>query len=228
MNTIEPPVLMSRIMTFVFAAALAVVVVLVITLTNLLPLSRTQIFFLTTQPRELSEITIKSFSPNDANIEVFKENFIKEYIKVRNEIIPNIVQMRRKWGTAEGGMVNMWSSQEVFRAFMQTRMWQRIMIDVPDSQFRCQVEFHTPAIDLRRRPSPEDSTSRYAVSFRYFCTDADNTGQPYEKDYTILIGIRFQERIRWTDRLENPLGVYVSEYRVESGGGDPLDFTQLF
>ena len=29
--------------------------------------------------------------------------------------------------------------------------------------------------------------------------------------------------INWADRLNNPLGIRVSEYVVESGNGDPLD-----
>ena len=50
-DRIEPPILLSRLMTFVFAAALVVVVVLVVTLAKMFPLNRPQIFFLTTQPR---------------------------------------------------------------------------------------------------------------------------------------------------------------------------------
>ena len=29
--------------------------------------------------------------------------------------------------------------------------------------------------------------------------------------------------MKWVDRLNNPLGVRVSEYIIESGNGDPLD-----
>ena len=29
--------------------------------------------------------------------------------------------------------------------------------------------------------------------------------------------------IKWSDRLNNPLGIRVSEYEIESGNGDPLD-----
>jgi len=30
-------------------------------------------------------------------------------------------------------------------------------------------------------------------------------------------------KLKWSERLDNPLGVRVSEYRIESGNGDPLD-----
>ncbi|MCL2017222.1 MAG: type IV secretion system protein [Alphaproteobacteria bacterium] len=225
MNTIEPPILMSRILTFVFATALATVVALVVTLSNILPLSKTQIFILTTEPRADSHITVRSYFPNDANIEEFKENFVREYIKVRNEIIPNINVMRRKWWTGENGMVNIWSSSEVYNAFTQTRMFQSIMTNVPDSRLVCRVEFADRPVSLLKRGERGNST--YEVNFKYFCED--NALQIGRKDYTIIIGIDFKinrnddNTIKWASRLENPLGIFVSEYTVE-GGRDPLDF----
>jgi len=220
MNTIEPPILMSRILTFVFAAALAIVVLLVVTLANLLPLSKTQVFILTTQPRENTEITVRSFFPSDANVEEFKENFVKEYVKVRNEIITNINVMQRKWGTGEGGMVHVWSSPEVFAAFMRTRMFLSTMASSAESSLECRVNFTDHPVRLLRRDQSRGIYT-YEVRFKFLCTN--NALQISNKDYTIRIGIQFSETIRWVNRLENPLGVFVSEYTVE-GDRDPLDF----
>lgn len=212
-NQIEPPVLMYRLMTFVFAAALLVVVVLILTLSRIAPISKTQVFFLTAQPRDNVDISLQTYYPNSSNIEIYKENFIKEYIKARNEIIPNASVMQRKWGNFAEGLVYSWSSPEIYAIFSQTQMWTALMNDIPDFEFRCPVEFKTI--------SPR-SENRYAVSFGYFCTN--NNGQTTKKDYTIVIELKLGGTIKWSERLTNPLGVRVVEYNVEQGETDPLNF----
>ncbi|MCL2737680.1 MAG: hypothetical protein FWE17_02355 [Alphaproteobacteria bacterium] len=222
MKTIEPPALMSRIITFVFAGALATTIVLAVTLANLMPLHRTQVFFLTTQLRENTVVRLESFSVSESNIGIYKENFIKEYIRMRNEIVPAISAMHTRWGRGPGGLVNLWSSNAVFADFMDTSMWIAIMNADEDTGWRCRVEFTRPIQPYRiAAQNDERQLSEHRVSFRYFC--ADNTGQTDPEDYTIVIGIEFQPAIRWFDRLENPLGLIVSEYRVEAGRRDPLD-----
>ena len=216
-DRIEPPILLSRLMTFVFAAALVVVVVLVVTLAKMFPLNRPQIFFLTTQPRSDLEIRLYPMTPRDENVDIYKRSFIKEYIKARNEIIPNVGVMRRKWSNTDDGIVNMWSTPDVYAALTQTDLWTAYMNDVPDTEFYCPVDFAPNAIAPR-------SDDTYAVSFTYFCTN--NNGQTDKKDYTIVIRLESDENptIKWGDRLNNPLGIRVAEYTVESGNGDPLDF----
>ena len=212
-NNIEPPILLSRLMIFVFASALVVLVVLILTLTRMFPLNRTQVFFLTTQPKINTEIQITDFTPSKENLETYKQAFIKEYIKSRNEIIPNASVMQRKWSNSEDGVINSWSTPEVYAGMQKTSMWAAYMNDVPDFEFRCPVEF------TRIAPRTNDT---YDASFTYFCTN--NDGQTIKKDYTIRIRLEFGKIIKWANRLSNPLGIRVSEYDIESGNGDPLDF----
>ncbi len=218
-DSVEPPVLLSRLMTFVFAAAAVVVVVLIVTLAKMYPLNRTQVFFLTTQPRNDLEIKLSSFSPDTQNLETYKQAFVKEYIKARNEIIPNAGVMQNKWNTS--GTVYMWSTPEIYDAFAQTAMWTAYMNDIPDFEFRCPVEF--TGVTLR-------TENTYAVKFKYFCTNSngqdggENSTITVKKDYTIVVRLQIEDTIKWTDRLQNPLGLRVSGYTIESGDGDPLDF----
>lgn len=221
-DTVTPPVLLSRLMTFVTACALVVVVVLIIAITRMYPLNRTQIFFLTTQARSDLEIHLESFSPNAENLETYMKAFVKEYVKARNEIIPNAGVMQRKWSAGSDGTVYMWSTPDVYKQFTQTRMWTAYMNELPGFDFKCPVEFIGDV-----RPRAENT---YAVNFRYFCTNSD--GQSGEetstivvkKDYTIVLRLEPENAIKWTDRLQNPLGIRVSGYEIESGDGDPLDF----
>jgi type IV secretory pathway component VirB8 len=185
------------------------------------PLNRTQIFFLTTQPRVDLEIRLSSLTPDAENLEVYKHAFIKEYIKARNEIIPNAGVMRRKWSAGADGTVYMWSTPEVYEQFTKTGMWTAYMNELPGFDFRCPVEF------IGIYPRAENT---YAINFRYFCTnsngqdDTETSTIIVKKDYTIVLKLELENTIKWTDRLQNPLGIRVSQYEIESGDGDPLDF----
>lgn len=227
-NSIEPPVLMSRLLTFVFATSLVVVIVLAVTLIKMYPLEKTQLFFLTTQPKNDLVIQLSDYTPNSENIEIYKQAFIKEYIKARNEIIPNAMVMRKKWDTTPDGTVYTWSTPEVYQAFQNTMMWNAYMSEPPDFFFYCPVEF--TGIAPRARNKETNAINTYAISFRYFCTNSNGQGDDKDstivlnKDYTIVVRLAPEKTIKWTDRLQNPLGLRVAEYTVESGGGDPLDF----
>ena len=220
-NPIEPPVLISRLFTFVFAGALTVALVLVLAVVRLTPLTRTQIFFLTTVPHDAMEISLTSVAIDDRNMEIFKESFIKEYIKARNEIIPNAAAMQRRWRAEYNGTVFVWSSPEIYAHFAQRRMVNALMLDIPEFEFRCSVNFGQIA---------PRANNKFAVGFLYSCTDADgqplrdSAGQPLRKEYTIAIQLEMRPKIKWEERLRNPLGLKVIEYMIEVGGSDPLDF----
>ena len=218
---IEPPVLLSRLLVFVFAAMVVVLGVLGVTLYNMYPLDRPQVFFLMTAPQNNLDIVVAEMVPNDGDmLENFKRSFIREYIRARNEIVPDARIMREKWSNDDTGVVNAWSSPETYNEFTKTNMWNAWMSGVPDFEFSCSVEFETGAIEIEPR-NPDNN--EYAVSFKYFCSDSNR--QMAKKDYKIRVKLDMADgtTMKWVDRLNNPLGVRVSEYIIESGNGDPLD-----
>lgn len=216
-NRVEPPILLSRLMIFVFATMLVVLGALGVTLYNMFPLDRPQVFFLMTAPKNDLKMVMREMVPNDTNLDAFKYAFIREYIRARNEIVPNAREMRTKWNNGPDGVVYSWSTPDVYNAFTQTNMWNAWMSEIPDFEFSCSVEFETGAIE------PRIEGTEYAVSFKYFCSDSNR--QMDKKDYTIKIKLTMDDgtEMKWADRLNNPLGIRVSEYVIESGNGDPLD-----
>lgn len=215
-DRIEPPILLSRLMTFVFAATVVIATVLFITLYNMFPLDRPQIFFLRSQLREEREITLYPLPAQDANYDYFVRGFLREYVKARNEIVPNIADMRKKWNNDSNSVMHAWSAPDVYEQLQSTNMWRAIMNDSPDFEFSCPVEFERGAVT----PFADNT---YDVKFSYFC--ADNNGQISKKNYTIRIKVEpvATKKMKWQDRLSNPLGIFVSEYSVISGNGDPLN-----
>ncbi len=221
-NRIEPPILISRVLTFVFATVLVVLGVMGWTLYKMFPLDRPQVFFLTTELRRDIDVTLASMPADASQFELYKQRFIREYIRARNEITSDRGEMIRKWTNGIDGVVNTWSSQDVYSDFQNTGMWGAIVSDnVPDRAFECTVEFHDNDIDVAKI-APDS----YSVKFRYFC------GDDYEKlqsDYTINVKLDFgaPSAIHWTDRRDNPLGIRVVGYTIQSGNGDPLDMQHL-
>lgn len=215
-DRIEPPILMSRLMTFVFAATIVMAAVLFITLYNMFPLNRPQIFFLSSQLRGEREIRLDSIPAKDTYYEHFVRGFLREYVKARNEIVPNVADMRKKWNNDSNSVMHAWSTPEVYEQLQSTNMWRAFMNDSPDFEFSCPVEFEKGAI----RPY-KDSENIYDVTFGYFC--ADNNRQISKKNYTIRIKLKQTDKTKWQDRLSNPLGIVVSEYSVISDNGDPLN-----
>lgn len=212
-NRIEPPVLLSRLLIFVFAGAVVVTFVMFMTLGKMFPLNRPEVFFITTKPENASVIQINELPPDNQNLDLYKQAFVMEYVRVRNEIEQNTALMRQKWGSADG-VIAMWSTPNVYRAFQKTGLYTAIMQDYPDFAFKCVVNFRGRPLQLK--------PNLYTVKFEYYCSD--NNGQTDKKDYTINVGVAMDDaaQVKWAERLNNPLGVRVSEYVVD-GGADPLD-----
>lgn len=215
-DRVEPPILLSRMMTLVFASAIVVLVALVFTLYNMFPLNRPQVFFLMTAPKQDLQVVLREMVPSDENLENYKKSFILEYIKARNEIVPNAGIMRTKWNNGTDGVVYTWSTQDVYNTFTQTNMWQAWMSGLPDFEFSCSVEFGANAFE----PYADNT---YIVKFYYFC--ADSNRQLDKKEYKIKVKLDMADNatIKWSDRLDNPLGIRISEYEIESENGDPLN-----
>ncbi len=218
---VEPPVLLSRILMFVFAATTVALGTLGITLYKMFPLNRPQVFFLTTQPRSTLEVTLTEMVPSTPeSLKKYTESFIREYIRARNEVTPNSRVMLRKWSNDADGVVRAWSADDVYGQFTRTNLWRAITSSTPDFEFSCSVEFKSDGTGAVT-PRAQDT---YAVKFRYFCADK-NGRQTTPKDYTIIVKLELgaPTTIRWADRLNNPLGIRVAGYEIESGNGDPLD-----
>ena len=216
-SRVEPPILLSRILTLVFAATLVVLAALTVTLYKLFPLDRPEVFFLRSANYNNTEITLTQVIPEGDDFERYKRAFIAEYVKTRNEITQNTRIMEQNWGMQNGAVKTM-SSDDIFADFVGTAMYQEFLLNNANFDFSCSVEFSPGSVN---KYTSDGST--YTVDFKWFCTNS--YGQTDRKDYRIKITLATDDAttMRWTDHMENPLGLRVVEYSVESGDGDPLD-----
>lgn len=219
-NRIEPPFLLSRTMTFVLATALVVLGALAITIYNMFPLNRPQIFFLTTTIPDNQDIKLVEMQPRSANTDRYKQEFVREYIRHRNEVLANANEMHKKWNS-ENGIVRVTSTDDVYSDFVKTTLFNEVMSNiVPNIPVQCGIIFDGAPMNLA---SETINTDVYQTKIKYFCEDS--TGPIATKDYTIKVTLLTQDGsfIKWADRIENPLGLKVVEYTIISGPGDPLD-----
>ncbi len=216
-NRIEPPILLSRLLTLVFAATLVVLVVLAVTLYKMFPLDRPEVFFLRTVNPTNTEITLTQVLPDGGDLDDYRRAFIAEYVKMRNEIEPNIHTMANNWDR-----IKTTSTPDIFAAFAITALYQKFLLNSASNDenfnFSCSVEFPRGSV----RPYKTDDAT-YTVDFHWFCTNS--YGQTDRKDYRIKIKLvtDVAQNKQWVDHMKNPLGLRVTEYSVESGDGDPLD-----
>lgn len=213
-NRIEPPVLLSRIMSFILATTMVVLVTLMVTAYKMFPLNRPQVFFLTTTIRNNQSVQLVEMQPKSENLDRYTKAFVREYIRHRNEIFQNPNAMHKKWNSVDGA-VRIMSTDKIYTDFANTSMFTAVMTETPT--FSCHVDFHKGQLMYL---ATEDV---YQVKFRYFCSD--NTGQTTPKDYTIKLRLETEDnaQIKWSDRIDNPLGLRVSEYEIVSENGDPLN-----
>ena len=219
-NRVKPPILLSRLLTFVLATALVVLGTLAFTTYKMFPLNRPQIFFLTTTIADNQDIKLVEMQPVSENLDKYKKTFVQEYIRHRNEVRANASEMHKKWN-ATNGIIRTVSTDDVYSNFTKTALFNDIMSNnVPNIPVQCAVSFHGTPMSLLTKDKDKDT---YQTKIMYFC--ADSTGRHTRKDYTIRMKLITQDgvKIRWADRIENPLGLKVDEYTIMSGNGDPLD-----
>ncbi|MBQ7185372.1 MAG: hypothetical protein IJR92_01010 [Alphaproteobacteria bacterium] len=211
-DRVEPPILLSRLLIFVFAGTVVVLFAMLLSLEKMCPLNRPQIFFLTSRPIDTT-VQLTEMPPTDENMEMYKRAFVMEYVRTRNEIEKNTSAMRKKWGNADGIMAS-WSSKPVYDEFLKTELYVALTNNYPGFEFVCPVNIKR-VIPLRE--------NQYRVEMAYHCED--NNGQINQKNYTIRIGLSENPKqdMEWGDRMNNPLGLKVSEYTIENGEGDPLN-----
>lgn len=226
-KTVEPPVLMSRILAFVLATSVVVLGALVFTLAKMIPLERPEVFFLYT-PTRSANVVIAPLVPDSSNktaINRYKEGFVREYVIARNTLSTAPGITRKNWSR----IVHPWSSDKVFANMSKTPLYKEFAFGDKLPKVSCTVDFSSRN---NEEPVLRMNNDTYNVQFAWVCKNIG--GQTTQKNYKIQIRIKsdLDENVSGTlENLEklrdNPLGIQVVQYESLGGsgfsGGDPLD-----
>lgn len=222
---VEPPILMSKVLTFVLATSVVVLGVLVYTLFKMAPLERPEVFFLYTPRGNFTDMTIEPMVPdanNQRTLDRYKKGFIREYVIARNTLNSgtNVVITRNNWSK----LVAPWSSEKVWQSFTNTKLYQQYQFSDTLPTMSCSVNFpnltNTPAV-------VQLNDDMYEVNFAWICEDENIGGHIIQKNYKIMIRIRSdlnkQAQKDLNKLRNNPLGVQVVSYEIQNDKGDPLN-----
>ncbi len=228
-KVIEPPVLLSRVLTFVFATSVVVLVTMIVALVKMLPLERPEVFFLWTNNSSVNPVNtvIEPLVPDSANeqaLDIYEKGFVREYVINRNTLLSNPALTIKNWTN----VIKPWSSNRVYSALMRTESYKEYTSgDIP-SNFYCSVNFSD-----KNKEQPVVKTSRntkyseYTVAFAWVCKNSG--GQITTKNYKIRIRIqsilddKVSKPLENLNKLrDNPLGIVVTDYTVLNDN-DPLD-----
>ena len=226
-KVIEPPVLISRILTFVFATSLVVLTTLVVSLVKMMPLERPEVFFLSTHPLSVNA-TIEPLVPNSTNeqaLERYEKGFVREYVVSRNTLSPNVALTMKNWTN----IIKSWSSNRVYSAMTHTTLYDEYINGVVQPGLSCSVNFSDKNKEQPVIKTGHNSRyNEYTVTFAWVCKNSG--GQTTQKNYKIRIKIQSVLEEKVSDTLENlkklqdnPLGIRVVEYTILGGDGDPLN-----
>lgn len=220
---IEPPILMSRILTFVLAASVVVLAALGFVLIKMMPLERPEVFFVVNATRSVN-VVVEPFKPDTTNknaINNYEAGFIREYVIARNTLDGNVNTTRNNWKN----IVKEWSNDNVYRNFTRTKMYKDYAFGTKIPNVSCSVNFSTP--DNNADPVIRTGRGDYTVNFVWICKNI--AGQTIPKLYKIRIKIQSELDTNVSETLENleklknnPLGIRVTEYKIQDGN-DPLN-----
>ena len=224
-KTVEPPVLMSRILAFVLATSVVVLGALVFTLMKMIPLERPEVFFLYT-PTRSANIVIAPLDSNNKNaLNYYKAGFVREYVIARNTLSMTPGTTRKNWSR----IVKPWSSSKVFTNMSKSSLYKEFALGDKLPNVSCSVNFSSLNND---EPVLKMNNDTYNVQFAWVCKNSG--GQTTQKNYKIQIRIKsdLDEKVSGTlENLEklrdNPLGLQVIQYESLGGSGfssgDPLN-----
>ena len=193
----------------------------------MIPLERPEVFFLLTPTTSVNAV-IEPLVPSSMNEQAlanYEEGFVREYIIMRNTLLPNSAITKRNWSN----VVKPWSSSKVYSAFTRTTLYKEYTYNDQVPNLSCSVNF--PNTNKEQAIVPTNRNSKYdeyIATFTWVCKNSG--GQTTQKNYKIRIRIQSVLDKSVANTLENlnklrdnPLGTRVIEYAVLDGGGDPLN-----
>lgn len=221
-KTVEPPILMSRVLAFVFATSIVVLFTLFFTLLKMAPLEKPEVFFLRNPTRTANNLTIVPITiENNEQLERYKDGFIREYVKARNTLYASM--NLSEWQK----LMRTWSSADIYKQFTRTNVYKDAILSELMIPFSCEVAFPNVNDKLPVIPFANDPNG-YIVNFIWICKNS--AGQTSTQNYKMKIKLKSEvdssnprnmltnlENLR-----DNPLGIQVSEYSFE-GKEDPLN-----
>lgn len=197
----------ARVFAVFAAVSLCANIIMVIALSSLLPLVRVESFLLEFKNKNEQIIRVIPFRRNLIEDRDITESLIQQYVLLRNTVTSNYEEMTQRWGV--DGPVRYMSTEAVFGEFVQKNT--PILVKLKDEGFTRDVFIRTAT-----RTTTRGAQAYWQVDMR--TRDMLPTrASPEETCWTVglEIGYFYNSRVKYEDRLKNPLGFMVSRYAMQ-------------
>ena len=195
---------------FAIIGAVSIVsnIVLLISLYALLPLRRTQPFFLSFDDKNTAQVVfIEQMAPNEGTISRVTESMFRQYIILRHSVVPDVSIMMSRWG--ENGAVRWWSSPAIFREFNTTtqEMFRQIQADGLTRKINI-LSVYPKVVDQNIWEAEVETVDMFP-----------ERREPVRNRYLISAQIEYNpsERV-YEDRFKNPVGFQIKQYGLVHKG----------
>ncbi|MCQ2965920.1 MAG: type IV secretion system protein [Alphaproteobacteria bacterium] len=196
----------ARAFSIVSAVALCVNLILLIAILNLMPLKRVEPFLLTFQNKDDQVVNMRPLAKDLAADAIITEAMIRQYVLLYHTMTSNVEEMAYRWGT--DGPIYWMSTQRLYKDFSK---------NIRDRMTQIKVEGLTREVRIENVIQDQNM---WIVHFRTqdMKPEAD---QPESQRWRANVRIRYLVnhpgyKVKYADRLKNPLGFKVVEYGVES------------
>lgn len=195
----------ARAFSIVSAVALCVNLVLMIAIIHLTPLQRVEPFLLTFQNKDDQVVHIRPLKQDLSADDVISEAMIRQYVLLRHTMMSDLDEMMFRWGP--DGPLRWMSSDEVYNTFSKS---------IKDSLARVKLEGFTREVRIESVVRTLNIWTVYIVT-RDMLPESD---EPVDSRWRIRVEIKFfakgKRKVKYSDRLKNPLGFSVTAYGIKS------------
>lgn len=201
---------MARAFALVAVVSFLANVLLLMALFSLVPLTRVQPFYLSTQDKDQQIIEVRR--PKTLNIDksVLGESFIRQYLLARLTVGTNIPTLENTWGI--DGIVAWESAPSVFQEFTKTS------VPLIDQAKREGFTRHVRILTVFQVGTEPDGSEIWQADIEFNDMKRGAT-EPELSKWRVTMRIEFlpaRQGLRWSQRLKNPLGFTVQNFGIKA------------
>lgn len=199
----------ARAFAIVFAVSLCCNLILIYAISTTLPLYRVEPYLLSFTDKEEQIYNVEPVK-KIYDYKYLTELFVREYVILRNTFVNDVEEMERRWGP-----------NSTIREMSSNGMYKKFRDELADKTIE-QIRRHNLTRDIKIISVTEVSSARrsgggfwWQVEFR-----ASDMSPKYETPRvsvwvaSIRVGY-VAKKVKFNERLKNPLGFTVVDYRVE-------------
>ncbi len=181
-------------------------IVLIISLLNMTPLIRVEPFLFSFVEKDEQVIEIEPLTSNMTDNDIVTESMVRYYILIRNTLVNDLEIMQSRWGA--DGPVKWMSSDANYREFSNKNL--EVLQKIKQEGLTRNVTIYSIVRLSKDIWQAEIVTEDILPS----------SAQPVKTKWVVNLRVGYKKdmRVKYSQRLKNPLGFIVQQYMIKRSG----------